>query len=76
MDNETIERLANEAIERVTVKKIYDMSLKRVDFEEMKTVEDLTAFDVAATFAVAGFDEGIRFALQNIDIVKEKSRWE
>ena len=76
MDSETIERLANEAIERVTVKNIYDMSLKHVDFEAMKTVEDLTAFDVAATFAVAGFDEGIRFALQNIDVVKEKSRWE
>lgn len=73
LDEETIERLANEAIEKVTAKNIYDMSLKHVDFEAMKAVDDLTAFDVAATFAVAGFDEGIRFALKNLD--KEQSRW-
>lgn len=68
LDSVTISRLVNEAITNLDAQQIYNASLSYVDFEALKAGEPVSNNDLCATFAVAGFAAGIKFALENLEI--------
>ncbi len=68
MDEQTVERLVKEALEIMPAIDIYNQSIKNVDIEALQDAQSVSTEDIAATFAVAGFAEGIRFVLRNLTI--------
>lgn len=66
MNEETIQRLVDEAVIGLGAQKIYSLALPNVDVEAMKEAEPITRDEWAATLATAGFMAGIRFTLENL----------
>ncbi len=74
LDNATIARLINEAVTGLGAQSIYNASLPYVDFEALKAAQPVSNDDLCATFATAGFAAGIKFALENLEIIDDEKR--
>lgn len=73
MDDQIIEQLVKQAVDGLPTSYIYDHALKNVDFKALQTAQPVRNEDIAATFAVAGFAEGIRFALCYLEVEDDGS---
>ena len=73
-DNETKERLIDEALSFLTSDQIYEMALKHVDKNIIAEWKENppSAELVGKTFALAGFIFGMRFTMENLEETEDK----
>ena len=65
---EQIIDLVNEAVEGLGAYEIYNRALTHVDVADLYKRQPLSAEEISMHFSVAGFMEGIAFALENLEI--------
>ena len=76
IDNETKERLINEALSFLTSDQVYEMALERVDKNILARWKENppSAELVGKTFALAGFISGMSFTMENLVGIQEDNR--
>ena len=76
IDNETKERLIDEALSFLTSDQIYEMAMKHVDMNMIGQWKDNppSAELVGKTFALAGFISGMSFTMENLVGIQEDNR--
>ncbi len=71
MDAETIKKLMSELDDSISPWDVYDEVNKYMDLEKLKGSQPLTSTELAVNYAYVGFRVGVKFALDNLEMIDE-----